>query len=43
MIPQDFVTEWRAHAPWDFEVALAVVRSRLVATLPGAPWKGKGA
>jgi predicted nucleotidyltransferase component of viral defense system len=27
---------------WDFDEALAMVRARLVAALPGAPWKGEG-
>ncbi len=35
MIPQDFITEWRAHAPWvsDFQVEQDLVISRALVML----------
>jgi hypothetical protein len=39
MIPRDFITEWRAHAPWvqDLQVEQDLVMSRALAMIFAAP------
>ena len=53
MIPRDYITSWRIHAPWatDAQVKQDLVVTRALvelfgvpdlALLPGDPWKGYG-
>jgi hypothetical protein len=41
MIPKDYITAWRAEAPWLLDAAMDTVLADLVACLPGEPWKGE--
>lgn len=36
----DIVPLLRPGVPWDFDEALATVSERIIASLPGDPWKG---
>ena len=44
MIPRDYITEWRARAPWiqdaQVEQDLVVARALVAPLLPGAPGRG---
>ena len=43
MIPRDYITEWRAHAPWvqDFQVEQDLVISRALVAIFSHPLLGK--